>query len=143
VIELVPDITVVYQWVIFMIAFLVLHFGVFKPTLKILEARKSKTIDEKETALALNEKTEEMKALYNRRLEEARLEGIRKKDDLRVSGEKFVEDLLKKTRTETESAAEKSRSEIDRQSKEAALALRQQARDLGHEIAVKLLERNI
>lgn len=142
-IDLVPNETIVFQWVIFMIAFVILHFGVFRPTLKILEARKLKTVDEKETAHQLSEKTKEMKLLYDRRLEEARLEGIRKKNELRAVGEKFVEDLLKKTRAETEQSAERTRADIDRQSKEAILQLRQQARELGREIAVKVLERNI
>lgn len=135
--------TALFQWAIFMIAFLILNFGIFRPVLRILEERKAKTVGEKETALKLNEKSQEMRTVYDKKMEEARLEGIRKKDVLRTSGEKYVDDLLKKTRGETESSMEAARGEIDRQSKEAALQLRQQARDLGREIAVKVLERNL
>ncbi len=142
-IDLVPNITIAYQWVIFMIAFLVLHFGVFRPTLKIIEQRKSKTVGEKETARELETKSKGMEIIHGKRMEEARLEGIHKKDAHRTSGEKFMEDLLKKTRAEIEQNMERSRSEIDKQSKEAALHLRQQARDLGRDIAVKILERDI
>lgn len=142
-IDLLPNATIAYQWVIFMVAFLVLHFGVFRPTLKIIEQRTSKTAGEKETARALEEESKAMELVYAKRIEEARLEGIRKKDVHRTGGEKYVEDLLKKTRAEIEQDMDRSRSEIDRQSKEAALQLRQQARELGHDIAVKVLERNI
>lgn len=135
--------TALFQWAIFMIAFLILNFGIFRPVLRILEERKAKTVGEKETALKLNEKSQEMRTLYDKKMEEARLEGIRKKDVLRTGGEKYVDDLLKKTRGETESSMEAARGEIDRQSKEAALQLRQQARDLGREIAGKILERNV
>src|SRR5262249_44819045 len=123
--------TALFQWVIFMIAFLILNFGIFRPVLRILEQRKAKTIDEKEAAQKFNEKSKEMRALYEKRMEEARLEGIQKKDALRNSGEKYVEGMLKKTRSETEQSMEVTRGEIDRQSKEAALQLRQQARELG------------
>jgi F-type H+-transporting ATPase subunit b len=126
-----------------MIAFVILNFGVFRPVLRILEERKAKTVGEKETARHLTEKSQEMRTLYDKRIEEARLEGIRKKETLRNSGEKYVEDLLKKTRGETEASMEVARGDIDRQSKEAALQLRQQARDLGREITVKVLERNV
>lgn len=135
--------TALFQWVIFMIAFLILHFGIFRPILNILEQRKLKTVGEKEAAQKLNDKSQEMRAAYEKKMEEARLEGIRKKDVLRNSGEKFVEDLLKKTRAETESSMESARSKIEQQSKEASMQLRQQARDLGRDIAGKVLERNV
>ncbi|HSA58793.1 MAG TPA: ATP synthase F0 subunit B [bacterium] len=142
-IDLLPNATIVTQWVIFMTAFLVLHFGVFRPTLKIIEQRTSKTAGEKETARQLEEQSKAMELVHSKKMEEARLEGIRKKDVHRTNGERFVEDLLKKARAEIEQNMERSRAEIDRQSKEAALQLRQQARELGHDIAVKVLERNI
>jgi F-type H+-transporting ATPase subunit b len=143
VIDLLPNETVVFQWVIFAIAFLILNFGIFRPTLRILDERKNKTTGEKETAQKLNDKSKEMRALYEKRIEDARQEGIRKKDDLRTGGERFVEDLIKRTRAETDQDMESSRTEIERQSKEAALQLRQQARDLGRDIAGKILERNV
>jgi F0F1-type ATP synthase membrane subunit b/b' len=142
-IDLVPNHTIAYQWVIFMTAFLILHYGVFRPTLKIIELRKSKTVGEKDTAHELEEKSKEMEALLARRMEEARLEGIRKKDAHRTTGEKIVDDLMKKTRAEIEQEMGRSRAEVEKQSKEAALQLRQQARDLGREIAVKVLERDV
>lgn len=142
-IDLLPNTTLVAQWVIFMVAVLTLHFVVFRPTLRILEQRKSRTEGEKEAAHALEEKSRDLLAQVERGMEEARQTGVRKKEELRSAAAKFSEDVLKKTRVELEKKMEETRTTVERESKEAALQLRQQARDLAHAIAVKVLEREI
>ncbi len=142
-IDLLPNITLVYQWVIFMVAVLTLHFVVFRPTLRILDERKSRTEGEKEAAHALEEKSRDLLAQVEKGMEEARQTGVRKKEELRSVAAKFSEDVLKKTRLELEKKMEETRTTVARESKEAALQLRQQARDLARDIAVKVLEREI
>ena len=142
-IDLLPNITLVYQWVIFMTALLTLHFVVFKPTLRILAERKNRTEGEKELAHALEEKGQGMLAQVTKRMDEARHAGARKKEDLRSIATKFSEDVLKKTRRELEEKMEQTRQVVEKESREAALQLRQQARDLAQDIAVKVLERDI
>jgi F0F1-type ATP synthase membrane subunit b/b' len=142
-IELIPDFTIVYQWILFMIAFMALHFCVFRPALHLIDRRRTGTDGAKETADALKIESEKLAAVYEKKLESARLEGIRKKDEIRTSGEKYKEESIKKARAEVERSLEEVRSKIDLESKEATLQLRSKSREMAHEIASKILEREI
>ena len=142
-IELLPDGTILFQWAIFITAVLTLHFGIFRPTLRILNERKVRSLGEKETAKNLDEKSQEMLVLCEKRIEEARLVGWQKKAELRSSAEKFAEDLLKKTRAELQQKMDETRGQVESESREAAFKLRQEARDLSNRIATKVLEREI
>ncbi len=142
-IDLLPNETVLYQWVIFMIAVLTLHFGVFRPTLRILEERKSRTSGAKKNAKELEEKSQEMLTACEKKLEEARLVGVKKKDEIRTVGEKYAGELLKKTRAELERQMEEARQKIDQQAKEASLLLKQSIREIARDLAAKALERGI
>ncbi len=142
-IDLLPNATVVVQWVIFMMALVTLHFGIFRPILHLLEERKNRTEGEKETAETLEKKTVEISDRCGKRLEEARLEGSRKKEEIRGAGEKQVEEILKRTRAEMDKRLSETRQTIDKEVKEASFLLRQQARDLSKEIASKILGREV
>ncbi len=142
-IELIPDFTVVYQWILFMVAFLALHFCVFRPALHLIERRRTGTEGTRESAQALDVESQKLAAAYDKKVEAARLEGIRKKDEIRTGGEKFKEESLKKARLEVERSLEEVRSKIDLESKEALLQLRSKSREIGREIASKILEREV
>lgn len=142
-IDLLPNSTLLYQWVIFMIAVFTLHFGIFRPALRIIEERQSKTKGAKGLAHDLDQKSQEMLAACEKRMEEARLLGVKKKDEIRLVGEKYGEDLLKRTRADLERQMESSRQKVEQEAKEAALKIRQSIRDLSRDVASKILERNI
>jgi F-type H+-transporting ATPase subunit b len=142
-IDLLPNTTVLYQWVIFMIALMTLHFGIFRPVLKILQERKSKTSGEKERAKTLDQKAEEMMRECEKRMEEARVLGSRQKEERRRIGGKFVEELLKKTRAEIDQKMGEVHQKIEREGREASLQLKQYAQTVSREIATKILEREI
>ena len=142
-IELLPDGTILFQWAIFITAVLALHFGIFRPTFRILDERKARSEGEKEAAKNLGEKSQEMLALCEKRVEEARIAGGQKKAELRSVAEKFTEDLLKKTRAELQQKMEETRAQVESESREASFKLRHEARELAGRIATKVLEREI
>lgn|GEM_PF-2692973 len=142
-IDLLPNITVLYQWVIFMIALLTLHFGVFKPVLRILNERKAKTTGAKENAIRLQHRSDEILDQCEKKIEQARTAGMRKREERLQSAEKIKEELLKNTRDEIDERLEKVHHQIEVETKEATLQLNQYAQQMGHEIASKLLEREI
>ncbi len=142
-IDLLPNPTIVCQWVLFMVAVFTLHFGIFRPTLRIIQERKNRTEGEKESAHSLESQCHDMTAQVEKRMEEARIMGARKKDERRLAAEKFTEELLKRTRGELEKKMEETRLTVEKESKEAAMQLRQQVRSLAHDITVKVLEREI
>lgn len=142
-IDLLPNETIVFQWVIFMTAVLTLHFGIFRPALKILDERESRTAGAKKEAEESEKKSQEVLAVCEKRVEEAHRTGARKKEEIRATGERYAEDLMKKTRGELERRMEEARQKIEKESKEAALLLKQVVRELSHEMASKILEREV
>lgn len=142
-IDLMPNTTLAVQWVIFMVAVATLHFGVFKPTLKIVQGRRSRSIGAKHEAEVYRKKTEEKTAFLERSLEEARRSGYQKRETALQQGEKQVEEILRKARTEVNHSLEVLRKEIERETKEAAIQLRQYAQELSRDVAAKVLERAV
>ncbi len=143
VIDLAPNITLIYQWILFFIAFGVLHFTVFKPSLRIIEERKRRSSGSRETAEKLARETQEMTALCEKKMEQARLSGIRKKVEKMEIGERFREDLLKKIRSDVDQKLEEVRTKIAAESKKAEESLRTYSKELAKNITSKILEREI
>ncbi len=142
-INLFPDITIVYQWLNFIAAVLVLHYGIFKPVLKVLEERHLRTIGERDNARLLTDKSEGILKTCEKRLEEARLAGSRKTEEVRAQAGQQAEEILKKARQDVERRREEVRQKIDHSVKECSLQLKQHARELGREMASKILEREV
>lgn len=142
-IDLLPNFSLVYQWVIFMIAVFTLHYGIFRPVLKIINERKKRTVGESDMAHELEAKSVELAAVLNKKMEEARLKGIEKKEELKSHAEKIIDGLLKKTRAELEKKMEEARRSIEMEYKEASLQLAGRSGELGHQVASKILERQV
>lgn len=142
-IELFPDKTVLFQWVIFMVALVTLTWGIFRPVLRIIEGRRTKTDGARKEASELDRKSKEMTGLCERRVEEARIAGVREKDQIKASAEKFVEGLLKETRLEIDRRIDEVRRQIEQEAREDSLQLKQYAQEIGREVASKVLEREI
>ena len=140
-IDLLPNETIIFQWVIFMIAVVLLHFGIFKPVLRIIQERKLRTSGAKHEAETLQKKAEEMALSCETKMEQARLTGLKKMADVRNAAEKHAEEILKKVRSESEKHLEALRHDIESASLQASLQLKQYARELGQEVASKILER--
>ena len=142
-IDLLPDETVLYQWVLFMVALFTLHFGVFRPVLGIISERKQRTVEAKKKADVLSRKSEETVSFCEKKMEEARGSGLQKKTDQLQQAEKFRDDLMRKTRGEIDQKLEGLRHEIDHEMKEVSMQLRQYAQGLSREIASKIIGREI
>lgn len=138
-----PNETVLIQWVIFMVAFLVLNFGVFQPVLRILNERRALTLGARDQAKSLDHHIQELTVQCEKKVEEARAVGNSQRMEIRRAGEKAAEELLKKTRAEVDQKLDEIRHKIDRESKGAAMQLRQYAQTISHEAASKILGREI
>ncbi len=142
-IDLFPNATIFIQWGLFAVALITLHFGIFRPTLRILRERRLRTEGERETAKSLEIRALELTALCEKKVEEARATGGRKKEEIRAAGEKVVAGLLQKTRGDMEAQMEAMRQTIERESREASMQLKQHAQEIAREIAGKVLGREI
>lgn len=142
-IDLMPNVTFLYQMGIFLFTFISLNFLVFKPALRIIERRKALTVGAEKEATVLDEKTQALIETHRKKMQEARTEGLALKEKFRKEGETEAAALGAKIQQEVESSLEAARSEISRESKEAQLVLRKLSRDLSKDMAEKLLGRKV
>lgn len=142
-IDLLPNSTIFYQWVIFMIALATLHFGIFKPVLRIIAERRNRTQGARETAHSLQHRSEEMLAQCEKKIGEAKALGLEKRAAHLQAGEKVKEELLGKTRAEINQQMEKIRHQIEAETREASLQLKQYAQQISHDVASKVLGREV
>ena len=142
-IDLAPNITLLFQCGIFFIALIVLHFFIFKPSLLVIEERKKQSQGSSEVADKLTHETEEMTKLCEKKMEEARALGIRKKIEKMDAGEKFRDSLLKKIRADVDAKLEEVSTKIKNESQKASALLNTSAQNMAQSIAAKILEREI
>ncbi len=142
-IDLMPNPTIAVQWVIFVIAVATLHFGIFKPTLEIIQRRRARSIGARHDAAAFLKKGEEKTSVLEKRLEEARKLGYQQKEEIVHQGEHLAEEVVRKAREDVERSLDGIRSSIEQEYKEASLQIRQYAQELSRDVAVKVLERNL
>lgn len=142
-IDLLPNYTFFIQWGLFLYTFLVLNFLVFRPVMRILQRRRELTIGAEQEAEVLNDKTEALIAEHTQKMQEARSKGIALKEKNKKEGETEANALLATSREELEKSLHQARQEIASESKEAQLALRKYSREMGEELAEKLLGRKV
>jgi F0F1-type ATP synthase membrane subunit b/b' len=140
VIDLMPNPTAIVQWFIFMIAVFTLHFGIFKPTLRLIMARRERSIGARRSAGAMMKKSEEQSLIIEQKIQEARKLGYKKIEEAVHAGEKESERLLAAARDKVGQSLETLRKEIELESKEALLQLRQQSQEISRDIAKAVLE---
>ncbi|OGQ66763.1 MAG: hypothetical protein A3F89_07050 [Deltaproteobacteria bacterium RIFCSPLOWO2_12_FULL_50_11] len=138
-ISLLPDDTLLIQWAIFLLVLGVLHFGGFRPTLKILRERKKRTKGEKERAQILTKEAEKILVQYEEKIKEARLKGNRERERLSKEGEAIYSQLVKEARSAEEEAISKIRQDLESQKRQAMIDLEETAQEMSKEIARLML----
>lgn len=140
-IELMPDTTILYQWVMFILALLILTFGVFRPALKIVMARRSATEGDEAKAVEYEERIAELSRQIEASLDEARHAGHAVMSELRQEAEEVASETVRQSREKMESHLRDVRKALGKQSKEVELQLRQHSQALAGDLAKRVLGR--
>ena len=138
-----PDKTLFFQLGIFFIVALSLNHFVFKPVLKILNLRKSRTKGDKARIEELTAKTENLIKEYETKLKEAKLEGMKVKDSIRREGEEQGHKIVHEAKQASLAQIGKIKDEIAMESQRATAQLKTHAETLGKELAEKVLGRSL
>jgi F-type H+-transporting ATPase subunit b len=138
-ISLLPDHTLVIQWLIFVLVLCVLNFGIFRPILKILRERQNKTKGERLRAEEFEKKAAQLTAQYEEELTKARLQGNQERDRLCKEGEQVYSEIVKATRATEEAKLEEIRSDLAQKRQSATTQLEKTAQDMGQEVATMVL----
>ncbi len=142
-IQLLPDITIVAQLVIFLTVMVALNRFVFKPVLRILELRKSKTKGEREKLEAINQKTEKLVQEYEAKIQEARQEGLKMKEAIRKEGGTQAQKIIHEAKKTSLNELGNIREEIEKAAQQSSKKLEEEAEVLSQSLAEKVLGRQL
>ncbi len=137
------NVTLLYVWVAFPIAYAILKRYLFTPLAAILDQRER---DEATAARVHAESLEELEktiAAAERELSRARMEALKQREKLRGEGRAQWERKLAEAQTAARAAIDRGSGEIDEQAKRAAQELPSRARTLAGELASKILGRKL
>jgi len=138
-----PDATIVFQWLLFMTALVVLHYGIFRPILHRIRERQERGERERRKAEALRRVAEGLLAECEQRIAEAHIQGARERERHLAEGETRVREILTGLKRDIDQEMEDLRNRLDREKRQASLELKQYAQGLGREIAEEILGRRL
>ncbi len=137
------DGTVLVQFAIFVTMFVVLRTFLFKPYLK-MRAERSRQIEGAEAlAHQAEQKAHELEAQYKERMQKARAGADSERAALQLEGRTRETELLTQARDRAQTRINATRQQIATQVAAAQKELAQRADALGHQIASKLLGRQV
>lgn len=115
-INLIPDRTVIPQLFIFLAVTAVLTIFVFRPLLKIMDARREKTGLLEEEAARLVSESESMEREYEETLAAARIDGERTERELVRLGESEAQTIIAGAKEESRRRTARLKDEISKES---------------------------
>ncbi len=137
------DLTVVVQFIIFLVLMLVLTKLVFKPFLEILKERSENIEGAREKASVLDAEADEKLASYEDQIKTARKEAATVRGKFREDGEARATEILGEARAKTDAKISAARQKTEKSVKAAQAALQKQADQIAKSIASKLLGREV
>ncbi|EKD41841.1 MAG: hypothetical protein ACD_73C00498G0001 [uncultured bacterium] len=140
-IDLYPNETLPILWTIFMVVFFFLNLWVFKPTLKIIEARKGQTDTLQVEAQKLMVENKQHIEKYEKIIFEARQQAALTRDNIIKEARKLEALLVAKARKEAEVLIAAMQEELKKEREAGAGALNAYAAQMAKEVALKVLER--
>ena len=141
--DLSPNLTIFPMWGIFFASFLVLHFLVFKPTLKILAVRAKGTVGMQKDAVYFTEQAEIKLKEYEALMTEARQVARENRDATLKKAQTEQKQIIGQAREEAERTISSAKGEISKQSREARAGLKTESESLAAQMVAKLMERKV
>ncbi len=134
---------VIWAWVIFLLAFLILRKLAWKPLLQAVEERERKIAESLEKAEEVRRASEEIARRQESALAEAHVKAKAVLDDARVAAERYRAEQQAKARSESDAFLERAKKEIALEENRARDALRREVVELTLTAASRVLERNL
>lgn len=137
------DATLLVQLVAFLLLLVFMNVLLFKPLLRLLEARKGRVEGTLAAARQLEQETQRLVAEYEAKLQEAREQAASEREQLLQQAVSQTQVMLRDAAAEAEARLDEGRRAIARDVADAQVELRRQAEELAREIAQKLLGRRL
>lgn len=137
------DGTVFVQLGIFWILFAILYFLVFKPMMRLFEARETAIDGARVEARELEKKAKASGTEFDDELRKLKLAAGEERDRLRAEGMHLERALLERVRTETQQTLESARKKLDHEASTVRADSKTTIPQLARDIATQLLGREV
>ncbi len=137
------DGTFFVQLAIFVLLFLLLRWLVFRPLMRVFDARDKAILGVREDAKAAKERAEQASVELEEKLEHVRREVAQEREKLRAEGLAFERELLEKVRNETQASLNEAEMRLVAEKERTRLALQEDLPKLAEDIASKVLGRQV
>ncbi len=138
---IIPDLTALYQLVIFLAAVFVLSRYLIRPVLGVFEARDRMTRGTRREAEALKEEADESAARYTAEIEKTWREAFQEKERILHEADVQAHAILDKAREEGQRTIEELRARMDTDVSATREALRAELSGLARQMSARLLGR--
>lgn len=135
--------TFFYQMANFIILIVILNFILYKPLLKILDAREEKLAASDQEVKDLNASIEKKVAEYEDKIRQAKLEAMNQRNEIQKGGSDQAKQIIDETRAELAKIMEEFQGKLDQEISQAKLVLKSQSAGISSEIAEKVLGRSL
>ena len=138
-----PDLSIVYQIVLFLVLWFVLSKVLFRPYLKLLEEREGKTAGARNETADLESAGARLKAQYEERIAQAQAGGGAAKESIVQAARQRREQVLNQARQEATAILERVRREVASQMARERQLAAAEAATVARQMASKILGRNL
>jgi F-type H+-transporting ATPase subunit b len=142
-VNVIPDITLLYQMAIFLALVFVLNILLYKPILKIIDRRK-KQLDELENEIKLfNDSVDKKASEYEEKLKQAKASASELKKEIILEGNEQAKKIVDAVRGEIPALTQQFQQKIDKEITAARKILDEQSKKISVDIAQKVLGRSV
>lgn len=141
--NVIPNFTIVLQWINFAILLFLLTKFLYKPLIKLLDDRRDKVKSTIDSAARTKEEADEIFRERRTQLDQVDREAKEIKLQAAKDGLKEREKIVDRAKEDATRIVERARDDILLQEKKARQRLREEAVDLSISVAEKLLEKEI
>ncbi len=137
------DATIAIQLGIFLLMFLLLRQLLFKPVIRLIEARREATVGMQASAKEFDTETEKLVSDVDAKISEVTASATSERDKMMETARQKERELLSKAREDAENVLEEAKKHTAEQAEQAKQALRQEVEILTSSVASTVLGRQI
>ncbi|MET0501946.1 MAG: ATP synthase F0 subunit B [Candidatus Binatia bacterium] len=137
------DYSVVYQFVLFLVLWVILNRILFRPYLNLLEERERKTTGAQHDSTDLEREGARLRAQYEEKIAQAQATGYAAKEVIVQEARQQREKVLTQSREAATSMLEAVRQEVESQLQKERQLIAAEVKTLAHEMASKILGRDV
>lgn len=137
------DGTIVVQLILFFLAFAILYPLVFKPMVRLLEAREEAIGGARAAARKMEQEAREKADKFDQEMHAIRMAAGAERERLRQEGQKLERTILDKVREETQKQASEAQAQLEAEARRVRADMESTVPRLARQIAEKLLGREV